>query len=1220
MKRLLWIPLLVFLVGRAWAQATPTATPTPTGPPTCSVTGQVKNADGSPFVNGTIQFNSKNIQVVNGIVINPTLVTTNTDGGGNIRAISIPQLLVMQVTICPPATGQGQPSGCSAPFSVIIPNTSSVNFGNLSTGTMLVQPLPPPGAVGQVLGSNSNVASEWETLSGGVGECTLQWISAGNYQMNCPGYEQTLTPTYPLGVTVGGTGSDIAPTVNQILVASSATAYSPVTAGGDLTNVGGVFTVHSIGGVAGPFLPVAGPTFTGTLSGPKLNLTGIAPSLTFSGIAMGGVCPAGQWVSTLSNTGVPTCTATPPPAAGSITDAMLAGAYSGIGACTAGQFVSTLNRAAAPTCTNPPTGYPNGVAPQIAGFSATANVAEAETLSGDATLARASAGSYVITVSKLNGVAVGALATLNVGTGLTASGGNLNLTTPVSVANGGRGSSVALTAGQIDIAQSATAMGAVAMSGDATITSAGVISVTKTGGVAFSALATAAVPLSVALGGTGSTTVIYAPLTNIAGGSHNYAPLDSPVFTTALTLPTGIVCTGGQVLASISATLTPTCVATSGGSGFPSGGPPQLAGYSATNVAESETISGDATLTRAGANSYTIAVTATNSVAFTGLATAAIPLSIANGGTGQSSAASSGVILVGQSATAFGIRSVGGDATMTNTGALTVTKTAGVAFSALATATVPLSVANGGTGSTTVIYAPLTNPTNGQNNYAPLANASLTGVPLAPTATVGTNTTQIATTAFVLANAPVGAPLVNPTNGQNNYAPLNNPTFTGTLTASVGTFTGPIQSTNNVLISNGQFVYWSGYTAQIISYGFSNEDILNNGFTNGAGNYYAYATSVAGIHLAGSSINFDVNTGLTGGGNTYTPTTVATIDTTGINLPTGETYKINGASISGLYAPITNPAGGSGNYLPISGPTWTGTATGPTLTVNTTETFPDASTATSAGLNSVKALGVGIAAQTVGTSPTLIEAENDNNGTTNMVVVNKNAGASAQSVYYLYNDHVPSTYAAFGYTSSGFTAFPPTANETAWLATSGAGGLVFDTRTAAPIKFFVADAATASLSASGLNLQQGAYQVNGAQITSANLSDTASGTWTPTLNFGGSSAGITYAGNNGGTYSKVGKSVTVNFALYTTSIGTATGNANMCGLPVAAASVGGGQGWFTFSVYGGMTGVNLPVLLSQGQGSCIGFWNTSNGGNAPLSQANFTASMALNGTFTYLSN
>src|SRR5215831_19767199 len=145
--------------------ATPTATPTPTGPPMCSITGSILQADGSPLVNGTITLNSLKIQVINGVVINPTIATTNTDATGAMRAISMPQGLVVQVTVCPPATGQGQSSNCSAPYSAFIPFGATANFGQLSQGTSLSPP-NPAGSPPQLIGYNASNAVQAETIGG----------------------------------------------------------------------------------------------------------------------------------------------------------------------------------------------------------------------------------------------------------------------------------------------------------------------------------------------------------------------------------------------------------------------------------------------------------------------------------------------------------------------------------------------------------------------------------------------------------------------------------------------------------------------------------------------------------------------------------------------------------------------------------------------------------------------------------------------------------------------------------------------------------------------------------------------------------------------------------------------------------------------------------------------------------------------------------------------
>ena len=80
-----------------------------------------------------------------------------------------------------------------------------------------------------------------------------------------------------------------------------------------------------------------------------------------------------------------------------------------------------------------------------------------------------------------------------------------------------------------------------------------------------------------------------------------------------------------------------------------------------------------------------------------------------------------------------------------------------------------LPVANGGTGVTT---------STGTGNVVLSASPTLTGTPLAPTASVDTNTTQIATTAFV-----IGQGYLKSSAASSTYAPISNPTFTGTISS-----------------------------------------------------------------------------------------------------------------------------------------------------------------------------------------------------------------------------------------------------------------------------------------------------------------------------------------------------------------------------------------------------------------------------------------------------
>src|SRR5215471_17917659 len=76
------------------------------------------------------------------------------------------------------------------------------------------------------------------------------------------------------------------------------------------------------------------------------------------------------------------------------------------GNCTAGQFVTGINSSGLPTCQTPAGTLPGGNPPQIIGFSA-ANVAENQTVSGDGSFARLGANSLGLTVTRLNGIVPG---------------------------------------------------------------------------------------------------------------------------------------------------------------------------------------------------------------------------------------------------------------------------------------------------------------------------------------------------------------------------------------------------------------------------------------------------------------------------------------------------------------------------------------------------------------------------------------------------------------------------------------------------------------------------------------------------------------------------------------------------------------------------------------------------------------------------------------------
>tara|TARA_Y100000114_G_scaffold15312_1_gene12420 strand:- start:26 stop:2797 length:2772 start_codon:yes stop_codon:yes gene_type:complete len=78
----------------------------------------------------------------------------------------------------------------------------------------------------------------------------------------------------------------------------------------------------------------------------------------------------------------------------------------------------------------------------------------------------------------------------------------------------------------------------------------------------------------------------------------------------------------------------------------------------------------------------------------------------------------------------------------------------------------------------------------------------------------------------------------------------------------------------------------------------------------------------------------------------------------------------------------------------------------------------------------------------------------------------------------------------------------------------------------------------------------------GSDTAAANeLDDYEEGVFTPSLEFGGATTGITYSSMRGGSYTKIGRQVTVNFGFTLTSKGSASGDATLAGLPFAVEDI-----------------------------------------------------------------
>ena len=130
------------------------------------------------------------------------------------------------------------------------------------------------------------------------------------------------------------------------------------------------------------------------------------------------------------------------------------------------------------------------------------------------------------------------------------------------------------------------------------------------------------------------------------------------------------------------------------------------------------------------------------------------------------------------------------------------------------------------------------------------------------------------------------------------------------------------------------------------------------------------------------------------------------------------------------------------------------------------------------------------------------------------------------------------------------------------------------------------------------------------------LDDYEEGTWTPTLAFGGGSTGISYGSRRVGTYTKVGRLVTINCFLTPSNIGSSTGSATITGLPFAQASnlelATGGVMLTNISNSG-----NTAATVDTGQSSVV-FYSTNTGGTrSALSNSNFSNGCEVAFTISY---
>jgi hypothetical protein len=130
------------------------------------------------------------------------------------------------------------------------------------------------------------------------------------------------------------------------------------------------------------------------------------------------------------------------------------------------------------------------------------------------------------------------------------------------------------------------------------------------------------------------------------------------------------------------------------------------------------------------------------------------------------------------------------------------------------------------------------------------------------------------------------------------------------------------------------------------------------------------------------------------------------------------------------------------------------------------------------------------------------------------------------------------------------------------------------------------------------------------------LDDYEEGTWTMGISFGGASVGVT-SSTNTGTYTKIGRQVTVNGYLVVTSKGSSTGAARLTGLPFTVANTDGNYSpanlWLAQVAF-----TNQFQAYAAINSTTIEFWeSTELGTSTALTNADFANNSNIMVSLTY---
>lgn len=238
-------------------------------------------------------------------------------------------------------------------------------------------------------------------------------------------------------------------------------------------------------------------------------------------------------------------------------------------------------------------------------------------------------------------------------------------------------------------------------------------------------------------------------------------------------------------------------------------------------------------------------------------------------------------------------------------------------------------------------------------------------------------------------------------------------------------------------------------------------------------------------------------------------------------------------------------------------------------------------------------------------------AEATNNGS-NYIQITVPASLAANYTFTLpAADVTMSTYAATLIAAASASA----ARTTLGLGTSA----VIDTGTSGT-KVALTDGANtwsgAQTLSAALNLTSGQIAFPGSQNASAGantLDDYEEGTYTPGAAFGGATTGITY-GTVTGKYTTVGNLVEAALDETLTSKGSATGNAELTGLPFSVATlVTAGN----FAFWANMSSIT-SAIVGYASGTSLVPSNTGATGTTQLTNSNFTNTSRVVGSVVYM--